>query len=226
MNVNRSKHFFAVAVTALTVALALPTLAFGRLPQEDRALLAGSRTVATTAPALGAAQPDAPTATATDPSSLAADLAFMREEEKLARDVYTALAQKWGLRTFSNIARSEQVHMDAVLVLLDRYGFTDPAANLPAGSYADPHLQELYDSLIARGSVSVDEALAVGKLIEQTDIADLDERIARTDEADVVAVYKNLRAGSVNHLAAFEKQLSGQIGPSSANANRGFRGGR
>ncbi len=226
MKADRSRHLFTVAVAALSVALALPTLAFGRLPQEDRALLAASQTVATTAPAPGAVQPDALTATATDPSSLAADLAFMREEEKLARDVYTVLAQKWGLRTFSNIARSEQVHMDAVLVLLDRYGFTDPAADLPAGSYADPHLQELYDALIARGSVSIEEALAVGKLIEQTDIADLDERIERTDEADVAAVYENLRAGSVNHLAAFEKQLSGRIGPSSANANRGFRRGR
>ncbi len=54
-------------------------------------------------------------------------LLFMREEEKLARDVYLVLFDKWGLRVFENIAESEQRHMDAVLYLLGKYGLDDPA---------------------------------------------------------------------------------------------------
>jgi len=46
-----------------------------------------------------------------------AGLLFMREEEKLARDVPLVLFDKSGLRVFENIAQSEQRHMDAVLYL-------------------------------------------------------------------------------------------------------------
>ncbi|MDP2030099.1 MAG: DUF2202 domain-containing protein [Thiobacillus sp.] len=49
------------------------------------------------------------------------DLLFMREEEKLARDVYLTLYETWGLAVFSNIASSEQSHMDALLKLLRTY---------------------------------------------------------------------------------------------------------
>jgi len=49
-------------------------------------------------------------------------LILMREEEKLARDVYTTLGEKWDLNIFINIAGSEQTHTDAVKYLLDRYG--------------------------------------------------------------------------------------------------------
>ena len=145
-------------------------------------------------------------------AELAADLAFMREEEKLAGDVYAALAEKWGAKTFSNIAKSEQRHSAAVLVLLNTYGIADPAAGKGAGEFANPELQALYDQLVQRGSASLAEAYQVGKAIEELDIADLDERIARTTEADVLLVYKNLRAASVKHLAAFDKKIAGETG--------------
>ena len=50
---------------------------------------------------------------------------YMREEEKLARDVYLTLSQQWELPIFQNIAGSEATHMEAVSHLLDRYGLTD-----------------------------------------------------------------------------------------------------
>jgi hypothetical protein len=111
---------------------------------------------------------------------------------------------------------------------------TDPAANKAADKYTDPALQKLHDDLVARGSKSLTEALEVGKLIEQVDIADLDTRIARTTQTDIVAVYKNLRAGSENHLNAFTRRLTnggtggGQGGGNGAGGGRGGggRGGR
>lgn len=54
-------------------------------------------------------------------------LEFMREEEKLAFDVYTALYQKWNLVVFKNIAASEENHFNTIGTLLTRYGVADPA---------------------------------------------------------------------------------------------------
>jgi hypothetical protein len=221
---KKSTRHAAVAFTVIALAglLAIPTVALSRYgpPAGAAGTNAAANCIATPVPAANAA-PLSP--------QVAADLAFMREEEKLARDVYTELAKEWGVATFSNIARSEQRHTDAIAVLLGRYGVPDPAASLAAGKYADPALQKLHDDLVARGSKSLAEALAVGKLIEQVDIADLDKRIARTSQSDIVAVYKNLRAGSENHLRAFTRRLANGgtgIGPGAGNGARNAGGGR
>lgn len=153
-------------------------------------LLAGAATVAT-----------ASEVTRQEESSLQ----YMREEEKLARDVYVALGDRWGLRVFENIARAEQRHMDAVVALLDQYDIDDPV--LGPGEFANRELGELYDDLIARGNESIEEALRVGALIEEVDIEDLKRSIVETDEADIEAVYERLLAGSYNHLRAFVAQL-------------------
>ena len=102
-----------------------------------------------------------------------ASLKFMREEEKVARDLYLAFYETWKLRIFSNIAASEQRHMDAILALLDKYGIADPASDLKPGEFADSDLQDLYDNLLAKGTASQTDALSVGALVEEVDIDDL-----------------------------------------------------
>jgi len=139
-----------------------------------------------------------------------AALIFMREEEKLARDVYNTLYGVWGQPTFTNIAASEQAHMDEVKLLLDRYNLADPA--LDPGSFTDPNLQSLYDQLVAQGSISLTDALKVGAAIEEIDILDLQERLAQTDNADLQQVFNNLMMGSYNHLNAFTSVLLTQTG--------------
>ena len=141
-----------------------------------------------------------------------ASLLFMREEEKLARDVYNALYTIWGQPTFQNIAASEQAHMDEIKLLLDRYSLADPA--LEPGSFSDPELQALYDQLVAQGSVSLADSLKVGAAIEEIDILDLQERLALTDNADIQQVFNNLMMGSYNHLNSFTGVLSMQTGES------------
>lgn len=149
----------------------------------------------------------APSHTATTPPVLdtteAAGLTFMREEEKLARDVYQYLYPLWNVAVFDNISQSEQEHFEAVGDLLDRYRLTDPATPDLAGSFQDPELQALYDQLVASGTTSALAALQVGALIEETDMVDLADAIAATDQADIVQVYENLLRGSRNHLRAF-----------------------
>ena len=140
------------------------------------------------------------------------DLQFMREEEKLARDVYLTLDEQWKLRVFQNISRAEQTHMDAIATLLDRYGIEDPAAGNGIGDFTDPELQALYDQLVTTGSQSMTDALRVGIAIEEIDILDLEERIGLTDKADLIQVYTSLLQGSGNHLRAFVSNLERKTG--------------
>lgn len=131
-------------------------------------------------------------------------LIYMYEEEKVARDVYNYFYTKYGFRIFTNIASSEQQHMDAVKALLDKYEIVYPS--LEAGEFKDDSLQSLYDNLTAQGDASLNAALEVGVLIEETDIDDLNERIIGAP-ADIEIIYTNLLNGSYNHLNAFTKQL-------------------
>lgn len=136
-----------------------------------------------------------------------AGLLFMREEEKLARDVYTTLYDRWGINIFSNIAQSEQTHTESVRQLLEKYGIPDPVEDDAVGVFTNPNLQKLYDDLLERGNVSEVEALKVGALIEDLDIKDLADQLELTDNADIQMVYENLQRGSRNHLRSFTKQL-------------------
>jgi hypothetical protein len=136
-----------------------------------------------------------------------AGLKFMREEEKLAHDVYAALFADWGHPTFANIALSETEHTEAIQDLLVKYGVPDPAAGKPPGVFEDPSLQALFDQLVATGRRSLIDGLEVGALIEEKDIHDIVERRARTDEGDIQGVYDSLLCGSRNHLRAFNTAL-------------------
>ncbi|MCA9355311.1 DUF2202 domain-containing protein [Candidatus Kaiserbacteria bacterium] len=136
----------------------------------------------------------------------------MREEEKLARDVYLTLGDKWGLRIFTNIASSEQTHTDSIKTLIDRYGLADPVTDDTVGVFSLAEMQELYDDLVAKGSKSTSDALSVGALIEDLDIYDLDVAMAGTDESDIKTVYANLQKGSRNHMRAFVRNIERQGG--------------
>lgn len=128
---------------------------------------------------------------------------WMREEEKLARDVYLALYEQWGIRTFANIARSEQRHMDAVAYLMQSKGIEDPVVGTTAGEFVNDELQALYDQLVEQGTSSPLEALTVGAIIEDLDISDLQQLLEETDDPDTVRVYTALLRGSENHMRSF-----------------------
>lgn len=148
-------------------------------------------------------------------SSTEADaLRYMREEEKLAHDVYVTLGTTWGLQIFSNISQSEATHTNAIKTLLDRYELADPAAGKAVGEFTDPTLQALYNQLVAQGQGSLANALTVGATIEDLDIVDLQTRVAQTEHPDLQMVYANLMQGSRNHLRAFVSTLNRQAGTS------------
>ncbi|OQY09422.1 MAG: hypothetical protein B6I29_03455 [Marinitoga sp. 4572_148] len=131
----------------------------------------------------------------------------MREEEKLARDVYLILYDTWGIQTFFNIAQAEQTHMNAVKTILDKYDLEDPIKYYTVGVFTNEELQKLYYDLVAEGQKSIIDALKVGATIEDLDIYDLDKLLETTDNEDIKLVYENLKQGSENHMRAFVGML-------------------
>jgi hypothetical protein len=134
------------------------------------------------------------------------DMKYMVEEEKVARDVYEYLYKSWNLRVFDNISQSEQRHMDMMENLLNSnkvaYELRDER-----GEFYNKDLQKMYDDLIEKGSKSKQDALQVGKLIEETDIKDLEQAIKNSKNTYTIQVYSNLLRASQNHLQAFNRQL-------------------
>ncbi|MBK8000488.1 MAG: DUF2202 domain-containing protein [Verrucomicrobia bacterium] len=138
----------------------------------------------------------------------ATNVLFIKQEEKLARDVYLALYDKWGQNIFRNIGtQSEQQHMDSVDVLIRTYSLVDttPAER---GKFTIPELQALHDQLMAKGNRSLIDALLVGILIEEVDIRDLQTAMDSTRDSVILTVFNNLQNGSRNHLVAFNNVLA------------------
>lgn len=133
-------------------------------------------------------------------------LKYIREEEKLARDVYINFSVLYSLPVFNNISKSEQRHMDRVLCLLNHYNIEDPASE-EIGIFSNPDLQELYNNLVEQGSESLIAALTVGATIEDVDIYDLEESLAQTENEAIITIFEHLKCGSSNHMRAFSRLL-------------------
>ena len=136
-----------------------------------------------------------------------ADLQYMREEEKLARDVYLVLYSEWGSQVFSNIASSEQTHTDAVANTMERLGVEDPVEDDTIGAFVDPRLAALYEDMVSEGSRSSIAALHVGATIEEVDMVDIQAAIDRAETPAIIELYESLLCGSRNHLRAFTGEL-------------------
>ncbi|NOR51331.1 MAG: DUF2202 domain-containing protein [Gammaproteobacteria bacterium] len=137
-------------------------------------------------------------------------LIFMREEEKLARDIYREFYALWDSQIFDKISESEQTHTDTIGFLLERYSIADPTVDQPDGSYANWELQALYDLLSAQGSSSLVDALFVAAEIEEVDILDLQHYMEMVDNQDIKVAYDSLLRGSYNHLRAYVRNLDNQ----------------
>jgi hypothetical protein len=132
-----------------------------------------------------------------------AEIAGMAEEEKLAHDLYVALAAKFpATPQFARISQSETKHLAAVRELMTRYSIPDPTVGQAEGTFSSARLQTLYDDLLAGATTSA-EALAAGVTVEKVDIADLKKAGQGVTAPDVTLVYARLTAGSQRHLQAF-----------------------
>jgi len=210
MNIHKLTSIRSIAiVAALAVTLAIPTFAQkgngGSNGSNGNPPAQGTGTcVAGIGPLFDQIIPTALS------SAEEAELVFMREEEKLARDVYQTLASRWQLPIFANIAKGEQNHMNSVLKVLDLYGVADPVVDDSIGAFTNPELGQAFVELTAKGDVSLVDALSVGALIEEIDIEDLAEMMAIATNDHVKLIGNNLAKGSRNHLRAYVWALNAQ----------------
>jgi hypothetical protein len=137
--------------------------------------------------------------------ALQSRLKYMVEEEKLARDVYTVLAKTSVYPKFKNIANAEQFHLDQMSMVLANYGIWNATLKRGPGVFYNQELQALYKTLVAKGQLSTLDALQVGIIIEEKDIADLTAMEKLITQEDIQFVVNYLKAGSINHLAAFKR---------------------
>jgi len=134
-------------------------------------------------------------------------LMYMREEEKLARDVYLTMYGVWGLEIFNIIAESEQMHTDAVRSKIEKYDLEDPVTDDSVGVFVNENLASLFATLVEQGRQSELDALYVGAAIEEIDMIDIQHAIDEADHTDIIRTYSNLMEGSKSHLRGFVDQI-------------------
>ncbi|MFM9873479.1 MAG: DUF2202 domain-containing protein [Fimbriimonadaceae bacterium] len=134
-------------------------------------------------------------------------LTYMRQEEKLALDVYNTLGKAHLMRIFQNIARAEAAHTESVRQLLIEFKLPDPNRDLTPGKFKNQELQKLHDDLVTKGKKSLNDALNVGATIEDKDIFDINKSMTETKNQKILTVLNELKRGSENHMRAFYRQL-------------------
>ena len=193
-------------IFSLHICKLAPKLKLKAQQMMKKMVMAGLTAAVMTTGAM-AAKPVTTTVTLTDEQL--DTLVFIYQEEKVARDTYITLGDIYSNQTvFANIQESEQEHIDKAEGLCDKYGADTSGINeQKVGEFVVPVLQELYDTLVAQGSVSELAALNVGEYVELTDIDDL-EHAEIGMPSDVVNTYENLKEGSLSHLAAFRDAIA------------------
>ncbi len=151
-------------------------------------------------------------------------IAFMWNEEKMAKDLYLELNNIYPTQQLENIAiKSETMHQALVEDLVQRYdlnitNLVDYKENyseeelraFAPGEFGVQEIQDLYDALYAEGTLSQQAALETGCKVEVEDVNDLLNEISiaqETDAQDLIAVWNVLLNGSYNHYWAFDKGL-------------------
>ncbi|NYT00852.1 MAG: DUF2202 domain-containing protein [Methanocellales archaeon] len=131
---------------------------------------------------------------------------LIREEEKMARDLYLDLYDKEKLTIFLKVANSEQNHMDSIKILIDRYSLQDPVQE-ERGLFTNQTIQALYDQQTEIGKRSLEDALGAGATVEEVSILHLEEHIGHTDREDIIVAYEGLLTGSQKHMRSFVSSM-------------------
>lgn len=144
-----------------------------------------------------------------------AHVLYMRQEEKLARDVYITFDEVWLADVFARITGSEQRHMDAMGRIIAIQELVDPVTDDTVGAFTktgdeDTDFAQLYADLTAAGEPSYVDALRTGAYIEELDILDLLACLEHVENEYLARVFGNLMRGSRNHLRAFVAALQAE----------------
>ncbi len=132
----------------------------------------------------------------------------MREEEKMARDIYRELSKTTKSKAFVNIPVSENRHMDVFDQLIDRYDLEDPVKDeSEQGVFTNTKFTKLYKELTEKGKKSDKDAFEVGAMVEDINMANLIKYGNVTDKKDLKLAYSTLLKQSKHHMSAFYRNL-------------------
>ena len=136
------------------------------------------------------------------------DVLFLQEAEKLSHDLNVRL---YGLHNdqpvFLQIANSSQILVMADNVILTRYGLANPE-NAAPGVFTNPALQNMYTNGVNAGLSSSADALKSSAAVEDMHIADLSNAMVRTDNIDLLYMYRQELACSRNNLRSLSERIS------------------
>lgn len=129
----------------------------------------------------------------------------VREDEKLARDIYNSFYSLYASKPMSNIAKAEENHIAAVERLFYFYSINYPAVG-EAGVFADATRQSYYNELISKGTTLLD-AYKAAAYLEEKDIADYEAVLPSITNPNIKLVIEHLIKGSINHFKATLRQI-------------------
>lgn len=136
-------------------------------------------------------------------------LVTLYEEEKLAHDLYTEFYDATGFTPFSHHTEAEAKHMGFVDDILMLYNISRP--DLGHGLFENEGYQNSYNEWLAKGTTDSLQACYIAAYIEEMDILDLMDGIQIAETAEIKDLYETLKAGSENHLRAYNKFLKMQF---------------
>ncbi len=139
------------------------------------------------------------------------DMNYLIENEKLLRDYFNVMYNKYNLSLFQNVAKSEQSHLNFLAVKFLRYDLKNPTEEKPAGEYVNPELQQTYDIMIAKGETNIYAALLAGSSKVKEDVEDIPLMIDQFEgNADIVLIFSNILIESQKNREVLEQELKVQ----------------
>jgi len=136
------------------------------------------------------------------------DALFLQESEKLSHDLNVKL---YGMHNdqpvFLQIANASKILVAVDNVILTRYGLANPE-NAAPGVFTNSALQNMYTNGVNSGLSSSTDALKSSAGVEDMHIADLSNAMGRTDNNDLLYMYRQELASSRNNLRSLSERIS------------------
>ncbi|MFA5358953.1 MAG: DUF2202 domain-containing protein [Patescibacteria group bacterium] len=135
-------------------------------------------------------------------------LVYLAGEEKMLRDFFAKMAEKYREKPFGYLATAESGHVAAVKILLEKYELADQAGmDLPTGEFADKKIKEFFDKQTVAGEASGEAALVAGLEMIEFNIKDIEQFTFSTARPDLRQSYNLLAQVARNHLRELWKSL-------------------
>jgi hypothetical protein len=138
-------------------------------------------------------------------------LVYTLAEARLTRDVNKFLYAKWTEPIFDYLLTDENDNIYRIQKLIKRHGGQDPLAYSAEGKFSLPTLQKEYNKYVNLGKNNWSAAIYVSMTLEEKNYLKMQERIAESENLELIKVYGKRMKKSGNHIRVLYKNL-GNVG--------------